>query len=94
MNSNPNSISAVTCEDGFVVDTATNTCANVNECDNGTPCGANADCKDNDGSFVCECHLGWNTGASGNGHFSLVIYAARDATGIDSSGLFQIVPPF
>lgn len=65
----PNSISAVTCEDGFVVDTATNTCENVNECDNGTPCGANADCKDNDGSFVCECHLGWNSGASGKSHF-------------------------
>ena len=59
----------------------------MNERDNGTPCGANADCKDNDGSFVCECHLGWNSGASGKGHFN------RNTLLVTQQESFKIILP-
>lgn len=31
----------------------------INECDTGTPCGADSDCVNTEGSFECRCHVGY-----------------------------------
>ncbi|CAH1237975.1 FBN3 [Branchiostoma lanceolatum] len=36
-----------------------NTCADINECDNGHKCDEHGDCVNTEGSYECSCHLGY-----------------------------------
>jgi hypothetical protein len=45
------------CKPGFTGNGET--CADVDECDDPTSCGANATCKNEIGSFTCECQTGF-----------------------------------
>ncbi len=68
------------CPDGFVGDGLI--CFDIDECNVERPCDENATCTNAPGTFECEC----NPGFSGDG------FTCTPDTGVDYSGLFDVVP--
>ena len=52
-----------TCKDGWQ---GTNCTDDVLECSNTTICGSNANCSEAEGSYVCDCNVGYKKNSGGS----------------------------
>ncbi|KAJ1467563.1 hypothetical protein T484DRAFT_1858389, partial [Baffinella frigidus] len=74
------------CNAGYEGVTVPGTCTDIDECAQGSPCGDNAACTNNDtpgaNAYTCECNAGYeNTGGSGASFVCTVINSPSTTTG-------------